>query len=50
MQRARKRILRYLENRGVITFAAAPGDENVEAVMDESMGKGSQGSAQEKQV
>jgi Putative transposase len=39
VQRARERILRYLEKRGVITFAAAPGDDEVNAVLGEGFGE-----------
>jgi len=39
VQRARKRILRYLEKRGVVTFAPAPGDGEVNAVLDETLGE-----------
>ncbi len=35
----RTRILRYLEKRGVITFAAAPGDDEVNAVLGEGFGE-----------
>jgi hypothetical protein len=41
VQRAKRRILRYLEKRGVVTFAAAPGDGEVNAVLDESLGEAS---------
>jgi hypothetical protein len=37
--RARKRILRYLQKRGVITFTAASGDEEVNAVLDADFGQ-----------
>lgn len=39
VQRARKRILRYLEKRGAISFAAAPGDNEVNAVLGEGFGE-----------
>jgi hypothetical protein len=37
--RARKRILRYLEKRGLVTFAAAPGDDEVNGVLGEGFGE-----------
>lgn len=37
--RTRKRILRYLEKRGILTFAAAPGDGEVNAVLGEGFGE-----------
>ncbi|MEO6096273.1 MAG: transposase [Fibrobacteria bacterium] len=39
--RARKRILRYLEKQGVVAFAAAPGDGEVHAQVDETLGESS---------
>ena len=39
VHKARKRILRYLEKRGVITFAAAPGNDEVNAVVGEGIGE-----------
>lgn len=39
VERARERILRYLEKRGVITFATAPGDDEVNAVLGEGFGE-----------
>jgi hypothetical protein len=36
---AQKRILRYLEKKGVISFAAAPGDGEVNAQVDETLAK-----------
>jgi hypothetical protein len=38
-ERTRKRILRHLEKRGVVTFAAAPGDEEVNAVLGDGFGE-----------
>ena len=37
--RASKRILRFLQRRGVITLVAAPGDGEVTVVTDETMGE-----------
>jgi hypothetical protein len=37
--RASKRILRFLQRRGVITLVTAPGDSEVTVVADESMGE-----------
>ena len=39
VQRARKRIPRYLEKRGVITFAPAPGGDEVNAVLRRTFGE-----------
>jgi len=39
VQRVHKRILRYLEKQGVVTFAAAPGDGEVNAVLGEGFGE-----------
>jgi hypothetical protein len=39
VERASKRILRFLERRGVITLVTAPGDGEVSVVTDESMGE-----------
>lgn len=38
-ERTRKRILRYLEKRDVVTFAAAPGDAEVIVVIAEGFGE-----------
>ncbi len=38
VQRARKRILRYLAKQGVVAFAAAPGEGEVHAQVDETLG------------
>jgi hypothetical protein len=38
VERASKRILRFLQRRGVITLVTAPGDGEVTAVTDETMG------------
>jgi hypothetical protein len=37
--RANRRILRYLEMRGVIPFASVPGDDEVNGLLDESLGE-----------
>jgi hypothetical protein len=34
--------LRYLEKRGVITFAAAPGDDEMNAILGEDFGAATQ--------
>jgi len=39
VERASKRILRFLERRGVITLVTAPGDGEVTVVTDETMGE-----------
>jgi hypothetical protein len=39
VERARNRILRFLERRGVITLVTAPGDGEVTVVTDETMGE-----------
>src|SRR5450759_1266141 len=39
VQRASKRILRFLQRRGVITLVTAPGDDEVTVVGDEAMGE-----------
>jgi hypothetical protein len=39
VQRASKRILRFLQRRGVITLVTAPGDGEVTVVADETMGE-----------
>jgi hypothetical protein len=39
VERASKRILRFLQRRGVITLVTAPGDGEVTVVTDESMGE-----------
>jgi hypothetical protein len=39
VERASKRILRFLERRGVITLVTAPGDGEVTVVSDETMGE-----------
>jgi hypothetical protein len=39
VQRASKRILRFLQRRGVITIVTAPGDGEVTVVTDETMGE-----------
>ena len=39
VHKARKRILRYLEKRGVISFVAAPGDGEVNALVGEGIGE-----------
>ncbi len=39
VERTRERILKYLQKRGVITFAAAPGDDEVSAILGEGFGK-----------
>lgn len=41
VQRARKRILRYLEKQGVVAFADAPWDGEVHAQVDETLGESS---------
>ena len=38
VQRASKRILRFLERRGVITLVTAPGDGEVTVVGDDTLG------------
>jgi hypothetical protein len=39
VERASKRILRFLQRRGVITLVTAPGDGEVTVVSDETMGE-----------
>ena len=39
VERARERILHYLRKRGIITFATAPGDDEVNAVLEEGFGE-----------
>jgi hypothetical protein len=39
VQRASKRILRFLQRRGVITLVVAPGDGEITVVSDETMGE-----------
>ena len=39
VQRTSKRILRFLQRRGVITLVTAPGDDEVTVVADETMGE-----------
>jgi hypothetical protein len=39
VERASRRILRFLQRRGVITLVTAPGDGEVTVVADESMGE-----------
>jgi len=39
VERASKRILRFLQRRGVITLVTAPGDGEVTVVTDETMGE-----------
>jgi hypothetical protein len=39
VERARERILHYLKKRGIITFAAAPGDDEVNAILGEGFGE-----------
>jgi Putative transposase len=39
VERARERILRYLQKRSLITFATAPGDDEVNAVLEEGFGE-----------
>ena len=39
VERASKRILRFLRRRGVITLVTAPGDGEVTVVTDETMGE-----------
>jgi hypothetical protein len=39
VERASKRILRFLQRRGVITLVTAPGDGQVTVVADETMGE-----------
>lgn len=37
MEKASKRILRFLQRRGVVTLVSAPGDREVTVVADETM-------------
>lgn len=39
VERTRERILKYRQKRGVITFAAAPGDDEVNAILGEGFGE-----------
>ncbi|GEM_PF-6828860 len=39
IKRVRERILRYLKMRGVLTFAAAPGDDEVNTIFGEGFGE-----------
>lgn len=39
VERARERILRYLQKRSLITLAAAPGDDEANAVLEEGFGE-----------
>ncbi len=39
VEQTRKRILRYLQKRRLITFAAAPGDDEVNAVLEDGFGE-----------
>jgi hypothetical protein len=39
VERASKRILRFLQRRGVITLVTAPGDGEVTVVTDETLGE-----------